>query len=477
MRAIHSILLALVAVVLAAAVRPRFGGTITLPLPATVTGIDPTRTSSFAEAMLQPLVFDGLYAWTDRGTLVPGLAQGDPVPSASRKSFRIKLRPGVRFHDGRPVRPADVAASLARTLRSAATRWLLADLDGAAAYAAGPGRGLPDGIAVVSDSEIELRFVSAVGDPRRLLAAPPAAIVSPSSRPDRPIGTGAFRVGAVAGSRVELRASADHFAGPPFLDRVVATAPRARNDEVRAFELGELWMSFHAASVYGGVPRGGSRSLRGPPAQCIALEPVSRFMRDPDARSAVSLAIDRGRLERLSVAPIGILPASRLPRDLPSARAAIARASARAGLTGRPRVVLAFDDGDAIASSVVEVLIASLDDIAVDLQPEPLRRGPGSTVDLRYLTLGPVSPDAVGRVAAALAASSDSSRATALYARGDDRAAEREGTGLHERGSLIVLGLRTPALHVRPSLTGLRFDVLGRLDFANTWIAAEGPPR
>ncbi len=333
----------------------------------------------------------------------------------------------------------------------------------------------PDGIAVVSDSEIELRFVSAVGDPRRLLAAPPAAIVSPSSRPDRPIGTGAFRFAPIAGSRVELRASADHFAGPPFLDRIVATAPRARNDEVRAFELGELWMSFHAASVYGGAPRGGSRSLRGPPAQCIALEPVSRFMRDPDARSAVSLAIDRGRLERLSVAPIGILPAARLPRDLPSARAAIARASARAGLTGRPRIALAYDDGDAIASSVVEVLIASLDDIGVDLQPEPLRRA--TTVDLRYLTFGPVSPDAVGRVAAALAASSDASRATALYARGDERAAEREGAGLAERGSLIVLGLRTPALHVRPSLTGLRFDALGRLDLSNTWIAAEVPSR
>ena len=133
---------------LGGAVRSRFGGTIALPLPATVQGLEPVRVRSFSEAMLQSLVFETLYAWNEGGTLGPVLALGDPVASANHRRFRVTLRPGVRFQDGRPVRAQEVGLSLAWTLRNAESRWLLADLEGAATH--GPGsRGLPPGIVIV----------------------------------------------------------------------------------------------------------------------------------------------------------------------------------------------------------------------------------------------------------------------------------------------------------------------------------------
>lgn len=481
---------------LAGSVRPKPGGAITLSLPATVSGVDPARQGSVAEGMLAGLVFDGLYGWEPAGEpptigmretqeriaprrplpsgdaprLVPRLATGDPVAGPDGKTFRIALRPGVRLHDGRVLRTTDVADALARTVRTAESRWLLGDVEGASAWArAAQPQGTPPGIVVVSDSELELRFTAPPGDVRRLLAAPAAAIVVAASRPDRPIGTGPFRAEGVSATGVPLRAHAAHFAGPPYLERVLAGAPRARNDEVRAFEVGELWMSFHAPSVYGGTPRGGSRRLLGTPVHVVALLPAagSRLLRDVDARRAISLAVDRTRLSRFSTAPVGILPARPVSRDLGTARAALARAVARAGIAGRPQVTLAHDGADAIAASIAEVVVASLDEIGLDVRLVPRTSG---DADMRLSILLPAAPDPPGIVAALLAAAGESARANALLAKGDVRAAEREGALLHDRGTGIVLGLRTPVLHARASLVGLRFDPLGRLDLSGAWV-------
>jgi ABC-type transport system substrate-binding protein len=490
---------------LAGAVRNHFGGAIQLSLPAAAVGVDPAQQSTIAEGMLAGLVFDGLYAWEPAGEapsigmretqallspqgplpegegprlvprLVPRLAASDPIAAADGRSFRIPIRPGLRFHDGRPVRAADVAASLARTLRGATSRWVLAALDGAPRSP----RGLPAGIVVVSDTELELKFSSPPGDVRRLLAAPALAIASPGTSPARPVGTGPFRADEVSGGGVTLRASAAHFAGPPYLERVTALPARARNDEVRAFEVGQLWMSFHAPSVYGGQPRGGSRRHAGTAVHVVALVPRSdsRLMRDPEARHAVALAIDRARLSRFSITPVGILPAKVLARDLPAARAALARAVGRTGAPRRaagppappvrPLVTLARDEADAVAASIAEVVVASLDEIGLDVR---LVGSATSDADLRLLIALPAAPDVAGIVAALLAASGETTRAATLLGRGDVRLAEREGAGLHERGTGLVLGLRTPVLHARATLVGLRFDPLGRLDLAGTWI-------
>ncbi len=372
-----------------------------------------------------------------------------------------------RHRDGLRWRADGVAESLARTLRTPASRWLLSGLDGAAAYARAP-RGLPAGIVVVSDTEIDLRFATPPGDVRRLLAAPAAAIVAPGSRRDRPLGTGPFRAEGVGANGATLRAHAACFTGPPFLERVQAMAPRARNDEVRAFEVGQLSMSFHAPSVYGGTPRGGSRRHGGAAVHVVALLPgaSSRLLADPDARRAVALAVDRARLTRFSVTPVGVLPARPLPRDLGTARAAIGRAAARLGIAGRPQISLSRDEGDVIAASVAEVVVASLDEIGVDVRV--VRRA--ADADLRLVILLPAAPDPAGIVAAVLGASGEAGRAAALLARGDLRAAEREGTGLAERRSAIVLGLRAPVLHARASLAGLRFGPLGRRDLAGAWV-------
>ncbi|MEA2135087.1 MAG: hypothetical protein QOC68_2996 [Solirubrobacteraceae bacterium] len=68
---------------------------------------------------LVPLAYDGLTAYrraggSAGGTLVPDLARELPEPSADGRTYRFRLRAGVRFSNGAALRPNDVRASIER---------------------------------------------------------------------------------------------------------------------------------------------------------------------------------------------------------------------------------------------------------------------------------------------------------------------------------------------------------------------------
>src|SRR5687767_6426857 len=95
----------------AAETRPSLGGRAVASLPSAPGTFDPVEARSAADVLLAGLVFDGLYRHDAAGRVVPHLAESLPALSADGLEARIALRAGVRFHDGRPVRPADVSAS------------------------------------------------------------------------------------------------------------------------------------------------------------------------------------------------------------------------------------------------------------------------------------------------------------------------------------------------------------------------------
>ena len=69
-----------------------------------------------------PLAYDGLVAYrrvdgAAGATLVGALATTVPAPSADGRTYVFTLRPGLRYSDGRPVRPEDFRASMERLLR------------------------------------------------------------------------------------------------------------------------------------------------------------------------------------------------------------------------------------------------------------------------------------------------------------------------------------------------------------------------
>ncbi|MCC7284304.1 MAG: ABC transporter substrate-binding protein [Acetobacteraceae bacterium] len=124
---------------------------VTLPLPAlaqsdrgrvmtfvphaNLTVLDPVYTTALVTSNHAYYVFDTLYGVDSHLRPHPQMAEGHTVADDGR-TYLIRLRDGLRFHDGEPVRAADCAASLrrwsardtfGRTLADAVDAWEAAD--------------------------------------------------------------------------------------------------------------------------------------------------------------------------------------------------------------------------------------------------------------------------------------------------------------------------------------------------------------
>ena len=103
----------LVSTSLAAAVRPHYGGTLTVELSSAWATIDPGG----VQTALSIPIAETLVRLNSRGEIEPVLAvawQHDP----DFKRWRFSLRPKVTFHDGEPLTGASAAPSLLRGLEA-----------------------------------------------------------------------------------------------------------------------------------------------------------------------------------------------------------------------------------------------------------------------------------------------------------------------------------------------------------------------
>jgi len=80
---------------------------------ANLTSLDPIWTTAAVTENHGWTVFDTLYGLTEDLKVQPQMAEGHTV-SDDKRTWQIRLREGLRFHDGTPVRAQDCAASLAR---------------------------------------------------------------------------------------------------------------------------------------------------------------------------------------------------------------------------------------------------------------------------------------------------------------------------------------------------------------------------
>jgi peptide/nickel transport system substrate-binding protein len=105
------------------------GGTLRALVPhspgslVTMDWLHPAAYTHWGSSQLGSLAYDGLLAYrrvegAAGATLVGALATEVPEPSADRRTYVFTLRPGLRFSDGRPVRPEDVRASMERFLQA-----------------------------------------------------------------------------------------------------------------------------------------------------------------------------------------------------------------------------------------------------------------------------------------------------------------------------------------------------------------------
>ncbi len=123
------------AVAAPALAQPARASTLRFVPQANLTALDPIWTSAIVTQMHGYHVYDTLFAVNGAQQPKPQMAEGHRVSDDGRV-WQIRLREGLRFHDGEPVRAIDCAASLERwskrdafgqILAAVVDRWVATD--------------------------------------------------------------------------------------------------------------------------------------------------------------------------------------------------------------------------------------------------------------------------------------------------------------------------------------------------------------
>ena len=305
---------------------PGFDRVTIVGLPAVAT--DPYLHSHLPTFAALSSFYEGLVALDANAALVPQLATVWENPSDT--VWRLHLRTGVVFHDGRPFGAEDVVASLTRARRL-------------------PGSEVVDAVKSITNVRAldgETVEITTARPVATLLAQLAYVAIVPRDAPlapiTHPIGTGPYRFvrGRAYGTFEAERF--DRYWGPAPLFRTSRYVPvESPAREARWIAGGSADVAVWVPRSFPAAPDARYRVVRGRPVIDLALglaESSGPFV-DRRCRQAVAAAIDRGRLARAdpdrlltplpTLVPPGVLgfvPAASARGDPDAARRLLAEA-------------------------------------------------------------------------------------------------------------------------------------------------------
>lgn len=443
---------------------PRYGGDLSVALPSAPGEGDPARASGPAQLEAVRALHATLLGIGPSGQLRPGLLATLPEAEPGGRAFRLRLRSGLRFHDGRPVTAADVAASLARLAASRSPHgWIALPLSGSDEVREGRAAALA-GIQVLSDLELRLALDAPFPEFPRALAALPAAVL-PRGGPAS-TGAGPFRLGSKTAEAGMRLAPFDGFwRGRPYTDSLSLSAMDARR-AARAFGRGEVDLALRPEAMAGAA-------ARDMPVVTATYALVNgRLGRlAEDLRHALG-SLDRTELARLAggraVALSSLLP----PSVWQAPAAAPSRAPAR--IAGNPRVALLVAEGNRALADWLQVKLfdrgvrAAVEAVGAE---ELSRRLAAGAYDVALASLTFTSSGAqpgVLEAAWGLGGPSAARRALSRMGSGDPAAAAAEVTEDLGVVPLLAAGLRASS---RAGLEGLDVLADGTVDPGDLWIS------
>jgi peptide/nickel transport system substrate-binding protein len=341
---------------------------VRLALKAAPLGLDPHLHNESRTYSVLANVFEALTSLDATLGIRPGLA--DSWTSPDEATWRFHLRPGVRFHDGRPLTSRDVVFSLERARRHPRSEF--------ASYL----------VAVKSVRAVDATTVDVVTyrPCPTLLSRLAFVVVVPEGSPEtieKPVGTGPYRV-AQTGREGELvlRAFGGYWGPMPAESEVVFVVVPEGDEGVRRIRAGQVDVLTEAtpeeAAALGDASDVRVFSAPSPSVDYLSMRFDEPPFGDRRVRRAISLALDREALVKALVAgrgePAGQLvspsvfgfdPEIRPPRrDVAEAR----RLLAEAGYGGGIDVTLEFRSGRRLEPIREQLADAG---IRVRLAPQP----------------------------------------------------------------------------------------------------------
>ena len=198
--------------------QPKRGGTLILARAGEVTNLDPHKVPAFTSARVFELVYSYLMRLDENLGVQPDLADGMPTTSADGKTVTVKIRSGVKFHNGDPLTSADVKYTFDRITdpkTAAVARSFFGDVDNITA---------PDATTVVFNLKSPNAALIAY------FAHPNSGIVSKKigeanadlTKKETAIGSGPFKLAEwVPDNYMRFEANKDYYvSGQPYLDGI-----------------------------------------------------------------------------------------------------------------------------------------------------------------------------------------------------------------------------------------------------------------
>lgn len=280
---------------------------VTIAVPSSPNNFDPRIGTDETSQRVHQLIYRSLFALDGELQVVPELASHLERPDS--RTYVVRLRQGVRFHDGRPLTAADVAYTFASFL----------DVDFIS-----PRKGayrLVDSVRALDPSAVEFRLKEPFGSFPINLVMGIVPSGSPPGLGDVPIGAGPYRfVSYAPDDRLVLRAHTNGVLEPPRnAGLVLKIVP---DDTMRGLELRkgtvDLVVNDLAPDIVHQL-RGDSR-LQVVEAPGIDYAYIGFNLRDPvlgdvRVRQAIGHAVDRDAIVHylrrgLGRPAVGILPPS-----------------------------------------------------------------------------------------------------------------------------------------------------------------------
>ncbi|WP_155372886.1 ABC transporter substrate-binding protein [Catellatospora vulcania] len=274
------------------------------------TGLDPRTTSIGASLIVVRHVYDSLMM-LENGEYVLRLAES-VEPNAEATKWTIRIREGVKFHDGKPVTSADVAYSI-RTLATPPS-------NRASVYSAVD----LANIKVVDDRTVEVPLVAPRGDFRESTLVV-FSIVFPDGTTDfaKAIGSGPYKLASNEETTVRLVANESYWGEKPKIAELEITRIRDASARLNALKAGQIDYAVAISATGAQTERHNSaiKIVRGGAANSNALsfamnQRLAPFD-DERVRRAVRLAVDRQALVDNALLGLGLPADDVVGKELP----------------------------------------------------------------------------------------------------------------------------------------------------------------
>jgi len=279
-----------------------------IAMTAPFTGFDPLRTNDSASTYVNAQIYETLYRLPPGTTVYDCLlAESLPVFAADGRSATIKLREGIKFHDGTPFNAEAVKYTI-ELIKDPAFGSARASIASSIAQ-----------VEILGEYNLRLHLTYVDGVLTAKLAHTNSAIVSPTAQKAqdlmvRPVGTGPYKfVSSISGANVVLERNDDYWRPLPVIKNVTMTVITDESTALARMETGEADFmpnlqvpSIGRVNSMRGVTMGSSESAQ---MTYVGVRPHSwrnPKMGERDFRIAISKSIDSKGYVDFMIAGYGV---------------------------------------------------------------------------------------------------------------------------------------------------------------------------